>query len=254
MPQWIHDRAMKLKRKMEDTYGPDKAKQVAFAVATQQAHATGKSPKTFVSKQTGHKERFGTPGGRAEARAKMDKPKSEYKKTASAIMFRGFADELVKICADVPGLAQKLEAAKNVASSALSKAEAALARPKVKSIIMPKVDPRAQLARMKAERELARLKEVHGLAKASSLQEGEEKIAVAKWRTVARAGGEGLKRLEEAGLELAGRRGMSMPRAAVRRPGFVELAQYYPGKRELFKGDVTHRYDHIRGYTPGSLQ
>lgn len=97
MPAWIHDRAMKLKRKMEDTYGPEKAKQVAFAVATQQAHATGKSPKTFVSKQTGERERFGTSEGRREAKAKMDKPKSEYKKTASLIMFDGFADELQKI-------------------------------------------------------------------------------------------------------------------------------------------------------------
>ena len=71
MPAWIHDRAMKLKKQMEDTYPPEKAKQVAFAIATQQAHKTGKSPKTF-----------GTSEGRSEAMAKFDKPKSEYKKTA----------------------------------------------------------------------------------------------------------------------------------------------------------------------------
>jgi len=88
MPAWIHDRAMKLKKQMEDTYPPEKAKQVAFAVATQQAHKTGKSPKTF-----------GTSEGRAEAKAKFDKPKSEYKKTASAITFDGFADEMQKIAA-----------------------------------------------------------------------------------------------------------------------------------------------------------
>jgi len=77
---------MKLKKQMEDTYPPEKAKQVAFAVATQMAHKTGKSPKTF-----------GTSEGRSEAKAKFDKPKSEYKKTASAIMFDGFSDELEKI-------------------------------------------------------------------------------------------------------------------------------------------------------------
>jgi len=90
---------MSMKKSMEKTYGPEKAKQVAFAVATQQAHKVGKSPKTHVSKETGERERFGTPEGRAEAKAKFDKPKSEYKKTASAIMFDGFADELSKIAA-----------------------------------------------------------------------------------------------------------------------------------------------------------
>lgn len=97
MPAWIHDRAMSMKKDMEKTYGPEKAKQVAFAVATQQAHKVGKSPKTHVSKETGKKESFGTPEGRAEAKAKFDKPKSEYKKTASATMFDSFADELSKI-------------------------------------------------------------------------------------------------------------------------------------------------------------
>jgi hypothetical protein len=83
MPAWIHDRATDLKKKMKDTYGPEKAEQIAFAVATQQAHKVGKSPKTFVSKQTGKKESFGTPEGRREAKMKFDKPKSEYKKTAA---------------------------------------------------------------------------------------------------------------------------------------------------------------------------
>ena len=83
MPKWIHDRAMSLKKDMEKTYGPEKAEQVAFAVATQQAHKLGKSPKTFKSKVTGKKERFGTPEGKAVAKAKFDKPKSEYKKTAA---------------------------------------------------------------------------------------------------------------------------------------------------------------------------
>jgi len=86
MPKWIHDRAMSLKPEMEKTYGPEKAEQVAFAVATQQAHRTGKSPKTFKSKVTGKKERFGTPAGRREAKQKFDKPLKEYQKTAEAAM------------------------------------------------------------------------------------------------------------------------------------------------------------------------
>lgn len=86
MPKWIHDRAMSMKKDMEKTYGPEKAEQVAFAVATQQAHRLGKSPKTFKSKVTGKKERFGTPEGRREAKSKFDKPKKEYQKTAEAAM------------------------------------------------------------------------------------------------------------------------------------------------------------------------
>ena len=86
MPKWIHDRAMSMKKDMEKTYGPEKAEQVAFAVATQQAHRLGKSPKTFTSKVTGKKEPFGTPEGRHIAKAKFDKPKSEYQKTAEEAM------------------------------------------------------------------------------------------------------------------------------------------------------------------------
>lgn len=73
MPKWIHDRAMSLKKDMEKTYGPEKAEQVAFAVATQQSRRLGKSPK-----------KYGTPEGKAVARAKFDKPKKEYKKMAAS--------------------------------------------------------------------------------------------------------------------------------------------------------------------------
>ena len=60
-----------MKKDMEKTYGPEKAEQVAFAVATQQAHRLGKSPKTFKSKVTGKKERFGTIEGRKAAMSKI---------------------------------------------------------------------------------------------------------------------------------------------------------------------------------------
>ena len=96
MPAWIHNRAMSLKKDMEKTYGPEKAEQVAFAVATQQAHKLGKSPKKFKSKETGKMERFGTSEGRAEAEAKFDKSKDEYRKTASLDprMMEAFFEEL----------------------------------------------------------------------------------------------------------------------------------------------------------------
>lgn len=81
MPKWIHDRAKHIQGK-----NPDMDEGMSFAIATQQAHKLGKSPKTFKSKVTGKKERFGTPEGRRTAKAKFDKPKSEYKKTAEAVM------------------------------------------------------------------------------------------------------------------------------------------------------------------------
>lgn len=85
MPAWIHDRAMRIKRegKLEEQYGKEKGKQVAFALATQMAHRLGKSPKKFKSKETGKMETFGTPQGRREAKLKYDQPKREYQKTAA---------------------------------------------------------------------------------------------------------------------------------------------------------------------------
>lgn len=77
MPQWIHDRAKHILKK-----NPDMPESEAWAIATQQAHKLGKTPKGF-----------GTSEAKAEARAKYRKPRSEYKKTASA----AFLDELMKI-------------------------------------------------------------------------------------------------------------------------------------------------------------
>lgn len=97
MPAWIHDRAMRIKRegKLEEQYGKEKGKQVAFALATQQAHRLGKSPKKFKSKETGKMESFGTPLGRAEAKMKYDQPKSEYQKTASEGLVPAVVRDLV---------------------------------------------------------------------------------------------------------------------------------------------------------------
>lgn len=65
MPKWIHDRARHIQAK-----NPEMPDSTAFAIATQQAHATGKSPKSF-----------GTAEGRQEAKAKYTTPKDD-KKTA----------------------------------------------------------------------------------------------------------------------------------------------------------------------------
>lgn len=90
MPAWIHDRAEHLLAK-----NPSMKKSTAFAVATQQSHATGKTPKDY-----------GTREGKSEAKSKYDKPKKEYKKTPnpknldspklSSVSFRAFVDELLK--------------------------------------------------------------------------------------------------------------------------------------------------------------
>jgi hypothetical protein len=66
MPQWIHERAEHLLAK-----NPSMPKGEAFAVATQQSHALGKSPKGY-----------GTLTGRQTAKAKFDTPKDD-KKTAN---------------------------------------------------------------------------------------------------------------------------------------------------------------------------
>ena len=74
--RWIHDRAHRI---MEEG---DTPKNVAYAIATQQAHSVGKSPK-----------RFRTSGGVARARAKYDQPKM-YRKTAAV---KSFMDEFLAI-------------------------------------------------------------------------------------------------------------------------------------------------------------
>lgn len=61
MPKWIHDRAEHLLAK-----NPSMSKSMAFAVATQQAHSTGHTPKGY-----------GTSEGKSTAKAKFDTPKDD---------------------------------------------------------------------------------------------------------------------------------------------------------------------------------
>lgn len=52
-------------------------KSTAYAIATQQAHKVGKTPK----RGAGPRGMYGTRAGKREALQKMDKPRSEYTKT-----------------------------------------------------------------------------------------------------------------------------------------------------------------------------
>lgn len=86
MPEWIHNRAEHLLAK-----NPDMSKSTAFAVATQQSHAMGKTPKSY-----------GTKAGRVEAKKKYDTPKGDVHKANPgnldspklAAMLRGFVTEI----------------------------------------------------------------------------------------------------------------------------------------------------------------
>lgn len=76
--KWVHDRAHSIMEKGElgKTYGKKDAKSVAYAIATQQAHKVGKSPKGFR-----------TPEGVREAKRKHHLPMKEYQKTAGVGSF-----------------------------------------------------------------------------------------------------------------------------------------------------------------------
>lgn len=69
MPVWIEKRKDRILSK-----NPDMDESTAWAIATQQAHKTGKTPKGY-----------GTAEGRAAAREKYKKPRSTYQKTASFV-------------------------------------------------------------------------------------------------------------------------------------------------------------------------
>ncbi len=79
MPEWIHDRAQRLRAS-----NPDMSESEAWAISTQQSHALGKTPKSY-----------GTSEGRERARAKYKTPNDD-QKTAEGV-FISFLDELEKI-------------------------------------------------------------------------------------------------------------------------------------------------------------
>lgn len=77
MPRWIEERAKHLQAK-----NPSMPEGQAFAIATQQSHALGKSPKNY-----------GTVKGRAVAKAKYKTPEDDEKRAS----LESFLDELEKI-------------------------------------------------------------------------------------------------------------------------------------------------------------
>ena len=84
MPAWIHNRAERILSK-----NPEMDKGEAFAIATQQAHALGKTP-----------QGYGTAAGRREAKAKYRTPADD-QKTAS-VMWAAFFSELEKSGMAIP--------------------------------------------------------------------------------------------------------------------------------------------------------
>lgn len=76
--RWIHDRAHHIMGK-----NPSMSKSIAYAVATQQAHKVGKSPRSFRTAE-----------GVRQAKAKHPLPKKFYKKTASERLQKVALDRL----------------------------------------------------------------------------------------------------------------------------------------------------------------
>ncbi len=107
MPKWIHDRAEHLLAK-----NPSMTKSQAFAIATQQSHKLGKSPKGY-----------GTKEGKREARVKYDKPRKEYTKGANpgdleSPKLAAMADELEKEAVNLAALKNMSYMGKRLAGGA----------------------------------------------------------------------------------------------------------------------------------------
>lgn len=94
MPAWIHDRAEHIRKK-----NPSMPEGQAWAIATQQSHAAGKTPRGY-----------GTPEGKKKAKQKYSGPPSSYKQTADPssktkssgldlALLKGFTSEVEKIAA-----------------------------------------------------------------------------------------------------------------------------------------------------------
>jgi hypothetical protein len=83
MPKWMHDRADHIMEK-----NPEMPKGEAFAIATQQMHSLGKTPKGY-----------GTAEGKRTAKAKFNTPEDDVKTAAPKGYLHGqaFLDELAKI-------------------------------------------------------------------------------------------------------------------------------------------------------------
>jgi len=84
MPAWMHDRADHILSK-----NPSMPKSEAFAIATQQMHSLGKTPKGY-----------GTESGKATAKAKFKTPGDDVhtaNPSKEASVFSSFAHELQRL-------------------------------------------------------------------------------------------------------------------------------------------------------------
>lgn len=101
MPAWIHERAKHIRAK-----NPDMKESTSFAIATQQSHALGKSPKSY-----------GTAEGRATAKEKYKTPGDD-KKTAAMTKMAAFSEELEKLAKEKDS--GFFDAAKNLLTTPIS--------------------------------------------------------------------------------------------------------------------------------------
>lgn len=116
MPKWIHDRADHIQAK-----NPSMPKSEAFAIATQQSHATGHTPKGYGTPTGKHvaKQKFDTPGDDVQtANPKSEKPSTKSKTAFSLAFVKGFSNELSKIANlskspmnQIPALSQAISTA-----------------------------------------------------------------------------------------------------------------------------------------------
>lgn len=91
MPEWIHNRERHIK-----AHNPSMPKSEAFAIATQQAHATGHTPSGFGTSEgkSKAKEKYPNPGEMKQTANPSHKTKSS---SLDLIRLMGFRDELGKI-------------------------------------------------------------------------------------------------------------------------------------------------------------
>lgn len=90
--KWIHDRAHEIMKQTVEEYGPKKGKNVAYAIATLQAHRLHKTPKRGAEGKRG----YGTRRARRKALKIYDKPLSEYKRKAAEMEIDAAIRELIK--------------------------------------------------------------------------------------------------------------------------------------------------------------
>lgn len=95
MPKWIHDRAAHIKAE-----NPSMPESESWAIATQQSHATGHSPKGYGTAKSRHKahEKYPTPSDDEQQAA----PKT--KMAFSLALVGGFCDEMASILEKSAGL------------------------------------------------------------------------------------------------------------------------------------------------------